>query len=101
MNKMTLLEETRYRINCCIGGTNGGWGELRSLRNHLMRVRSRLNELGPLKLEIEALPDDAELRSDRTIVELMDEYRDLLQATREAEGLDPKTEEQQAGGILC
>ena len=85
MNTMTLLEETRKRIDCCVGGTNEGWGELCSLRNHLGRVRSRVNELGPLRDEIEALPDDSELRADETIIELMQEHGDLLQALRDAE----------------
>jgi len=82
---MNILEETRFRLNCCRGGTHEGWGELRSLRNHLQcRVDHRLGELGPFVEEIRVLPEDDELRTDETVVSLLQEYDDLAAAKREA-----------------
>lgn len=93
MKDMTLVEETRYRLSCCIGGTNEGWGELVSLRNHLMRVTKQIGHLVGLYDEIEALPEDAELRDDEIIIDLMQEYRELVDAKADAEmflGVEPK-----------
>ena len=89
---VTLVEETRYRLDCCVDGTNEGWGEPGSLRNHLMCVNSRVDELQGLYDEIEALPADNELRADGIIVELMQEYRELVDARADAEmylGIEP------------
>lgn len=81
MQKMTVLEETRYRLACCAADTGDGWGEDRSLRNHLQcRVKNRLDELTPFVEEIEALDEDHELRSDETVLVLLQEHVDLERA---------------------
>ncbi len=85
MDKMTILEETHFRITCCRKGIHEGWGSRPSLRNHLQcRVDQRLTELGPFTEEIEALPKDDELRADKTVVSLLQEFDDLIEAKREA-----------------
>jgi hypothetical protein len=84
---MTLLEETIFRYQSCVDGTNEGWGDKHSLRNHMNRVNRRISELVGLYNEIEALPAEHELRADETIVELMQEYRDLVTARAECEVL--------------
>ncbi|MHC4300935.1 MAG: hypothetical protein ACYS7Y_26980 [Planctomycetota bacterium] len=71
MNTMTLLEETIFRYQSCVDGTNEGWGDKHSLRNHMNRVNSRIGELVGLYNEIEALPAEHELREDDIIVSLM------------------------------
>ena len=78
---MNLLEETQFRLACCIINTGDGWGEARSLRNHLQGpVANRLAKLKPLVDEIKALPEGHELRRDYTVGYFLQEYRDLLQA---------------------
>lgn len=44
----------------------------------MMRVTSRINELAGLYAEIHWLPELDEKRDDETVVELMQEYQDLV-----------------------
>jgi len=79
MNKLTILEEARYRLACCRAETGDGWGDKHSLRNHLRcNVGPRLHELKPFVEEIEGLGKTHELHTDLTTVNLMYEYHDLV-----------------------
>jgi hypothetical protein len=86
MNNMnlTILEEARYRLTCCVALTGDGWGDHLSLRNHLnCSVGPRLHELEPFVVEINGLCGTHELRTDLSTVSLMYEYRDLMNIQRD------------------
>jgi hypothetical protein len=75
---MTILEEARYRLTCCIAKSGDGWGDHLSLRKHLnCSVGPRLHELKPFVEEIQGLCETHELRTDLSTVALMYEYHDL------------------------
>lgn len=79
---LTLLEETRVRLACCKANTGDGWGEVRSLRNHMMSVDRRLGVLTGFTHEIEGLPELDPLRQDEVTVGLVQEYWGLLAAKK-------------------
>lgn len=81
---LTQAENMNIRIACCKAGTNDGWGEDRSLINHLGACEGREEELESFRQWFEGLPEGHEDRSDVDCVELYDEWRLLCTARRKA-----------------
>ncbi|MHC4296494.1 MAG: hypothetical protein ACYS7Y_04275 [Planctomycetota bacterium] len=83
---LTQAENMNIRIACCKAETGDGWGEVRSLRNHLGACIRREEELESLGRWVESLDSDDPNRQDEDIAALYAEWR-LLRIARRKAGL--------------
>lgn len=81
---LNRIEETYLRLACCKADTGDGWGELRSLRNHLRAVHREIEEFRPFVEHVRAMDPDDELVTDELTVVIINEYRGLVNVLRAA-----------------